>query len=195
MLRKYHRSYNNGNAKVITGITYALTVKRNSELFQGKNLRTWTWEVKVITVGPDGKCQTLKEGNDEQVLNDGDEGEPHAIAIIGGIPGGNETLDTRIKVCFTETEYNDFLNRHSLEKEKVEPYVIQSENKVCFDIGEISNEEREALGEAAVNELKGLNDDQIEDINVEYSEADWYGTDGTDGESWIEILEKAKGGN
>lgn len=168
-------------------IAYPLTIRSNAGLLVN---RTWTWEVKVITVGPDGKCQTLKEGDDEQVLNVGDESEPHAVAIIGGIPGGNETLDTRIKVCFTEAEYDAFLNQYSLGKEKIEAFVIRSENQVCFDIWEISPEERAALGDDAVNELLGKNDDQIEVINITYGEEDWL-----EGRSWIEEVKKAKGGN
>lgn len=90
-----------------------------------------------------------------------------------------------------------YITQYFLAKEMPEPFVIRSENKVCFDIGEMSNEARETLGENAINELKGRNDDQIEWVDVTYSEADWYGTNGTNGKSWVELLKEAqgKGGN
>ncbi|MDY0092198.1 MAG: hypothetical protein RBT80_05825 [Candidatus Vecturithrix sp.] len=176
------------NTVIERAINYPLYIRSHAELPVN---RTWTWEVQVITTGTDGKCQTPFEGNDKQIINVSNTGEPHAVAIIGGEPGeADETLDTRIKACFTEAEYAEFLSSHRLEEETVEPLIARNTDQICFDVGEISEEESSILGDSAIQQLQEKNDDLIEWVTVTYGEEAWLR-----GDSWREELVNTKGGN
>ncbi len=111
----------------------------------------------MITTGTDGKCQTPFEGNDKQIINVSNTGEPHAVAIIGGEPGeADETLDTRIKACFTEAEYAEFLSSHRLEEETVEPLIARNTDQIC---GWVILKKRQLLGDSAILQLQEKNED------------------------------------
>ncbi|MCP4405447.1 MAG: hypothetical protein GY801_50115, partial [bacterium] len=205
ILRQLHLDYQSevytGGGADIKGIAYALDVKNAANLLedaQRNPLRTWAWRVKVITTGSDGICQTSKEGDDEQILNVNagnlnSQNQPiaHSVAIIGGLPltKSHETLETTVKVCFSEPEYTNFLNQYGLVKEDIDPFIIARDNDLCFDLSNLSSEAQTALGEDGVNDLQTQNDDRIEVVEFEYSEEDWH-----QGISWVERLRETLGG-